>query len=244
MTTRFHVGAKSLKGALSSYAKRFDALEVHLASTKGEGKLKGATLRRYRADVPPHFDFVVVAPPALAALKGGEAFEAALEETLAAIAALQARVVLLSTPTEVTPAQVWRDRIAKLVARLPTDATQVVWEPHGLWETDEAARAAKRLGVVLCVDAARDPVPAGPVAYVRLPQIGAARAYSESSLERVVDSIGERREAYVFIETTSALKECKALRKLTMGRSKKVGGGALVLRPKTAALRVRDDEQE
>ena len=136
------------------------------------------------------------------------------------------------------------DRIAKLVARLPTDATQVVWEPHGLWETDEAARAAKRLGVVLCVDAARDPVPAGPVAYVRLPQIGAARAYSESSLERVVDAIGERREAYVFIETTSALKECKALRKLTMGRSKKVGGGALVLRPKTAALRVRDDEQE
>jgi uncharacterized protein YecE (DUF72 family) len=240
MTTRYHVGAKGLAGPLSSYGKRFDLLEVHL----DENGPAEATLRRHRKAVPPHFEFVVVAPLALASLKPTPAMDKALAQTHWAIAALQARVVLLSTPTDVTPATVWRDRLAKVVDRLPRDATQVVWEPHGVWEADEAARVARRLGVVLCVDAARDRVPGGPVAYVRLPVLGSARSYGESALERVVDAIGDRREAYVIVESPSALKECKTIRRLAQGQGKRTGGGALVLKPKSPILRVRDDEQE
>lgn len=241
MTTRFHVGAKSLTSNIAAYAKRFDLLEVHL---DGKGPTE-ATLRRYRRDVAPHFEFVLVAPPVLAQLRPtAEGFEEAIEQTTAAIAALQARTLLLSTPTEMTPATVWRDRMKSLLAKLPRDATQVVWEPHGVWEIEEATRAAKRFDVVLCVDAARDPVPPGSIAYVRLPALGAARSYSEATLERVVQAVGDRREAYVVIETGTALKECKTLRRLSQGATKKMGGGGLVLKPRTPMLRVRDDEQE
>lgn len=241
MSTRYHVGAKSLSSGLESYAKRFDLLEVRLEG----GTPNESTLRRYRRTVPPHFEFSVVAPAALAALKPGEALDAALAQTKAAIAALQARVVLLSTPTDVTPAAVWRDRMKKVLEELPRDATQVVWEPHGVWEIEESTRAAKRFGVVLCVDAAREAVPGGPIAYVRLPVIGSSRSYGEAALERVVQAIGERREAYVVVETPTALKECKTIRRLAQGQTKRAaGGGALVLRPKAPILRVRDDEQE
>ncbi len=241
MSTRFHVGAKGLSSTLTAYAKRFDMLEVRL-DARGPTE---AALRRQRRGVPPHFEFVVVAPPALARLKPSPELDAAVEQTKAAITALQARTVLLSTPTEVTPAAAWRDRMTVVLDKLPRDATQVVWEPHGLWEVDDATRAAKRWGIVLCVDAAREDLPAGPIVYTRLPALGAARSYSEATLERIIEAIGERREAYVVIETSSALKECKTFRRLSQGQGKqRLGGGGLVLRPKTPILRVRDDEQE
>ncbi|MFO0671781.1 MAG: DUF72 domain-containing protein [Polyangiaceae bacterium] len=242
MTTRFHVGAKALSSTIDAYAKRFDLLEVRLADRAPTE----ASLRRYRKNVPPHFEFVVVVPPAVAALKPSAAFDAGLAQTKGAVTALQARTVLVSTPPEVTPAAVWRDRMKSLLAALPRDASQVVWEPHGVWEIEEAARVAKRWDVVLSVDAAREEVPPGPVAYVRLPTLGAARSYSEAILERVVQRVGDRREAFVVIETSSALKECKTLRRLAQGPGKRApkGGGGLVIRPRATALRVRDDEQE
>ena len=49
------------------------------------------------------------------------------------------------------------------------------------------------------------------------------------------------------IETSTALKECKTLRRLAQGPGKRkgAGGGGLVLKPRTpTTLRVRDDEQE
>jgi uncharacterized protein YecE (DUF72 family) len=240
MSTRFHVGAKALSSTIGAYAKRFDVLEVRL-DARGPSE---AALRRQRRSVPPHFEFVVVAPAALAALRASPELDAAVEQTRVAITALQARTLLLSTPRDVTPAAAWRERMKLVLEKLPRDATQIVWEPHGLWEVEDATRAAKRWDVILAVDPARDPVPAGPIAYARLPALGAARSYGEAALERIVDAIGERREAYVIIETSSALTECKTLRRLAQGQGKRKGGGGLVLRPKTPLLRVRDDEQE
>src|SRR5439155_18521563 len=133
------------------------------------------------------------------------------------------RVIVISTPPEVTPAAVWRDRLKRVIDKLPRDVTLVVWEPHGLWETDDAAALAKKLGVILAVDASRDPVPEGQIAYVRLRALGETRSFGPSALERVVESIGPRRDAYVVLETTSALTECKTLRRIAQGE-KKVGG--------------------
>ena len=102
----------------------------------------------------------------------------------------------------------------RVIDKLPRDVTLVVWEPHGLWETDDAAALAKKWGVILAVDAARDPVPEGQIAYVRLRALGETRSFGPSALERVVESIGPRRDAYVVLETTSALTECKTLRRI------------------------------
>jgi uncharacterized protein YecE (DUF72 family) len=242
VTTRFHIGAKQLQSTLTAYAKRFDLLEVKMDAV-GRNSPTPATvtaLRRWRKQVPPHFDFAVVASNELAKLKPEDVVGKEIEDLRQAATALEARVIVISTPPEVTPAAVWRDRLKRVIDKLPRDATQVVWEPHGLWELDDAAALARKWGVILAVDAARDPVPDGPFAYVRLRALGETRSFGPSALERVVESIGSRRDAYVVLETTSALAECKTLRRIAQG-GKKLGGGRVLVRPR---LRVRDDEQE
>ena len=261
MGTRFHIGAKDLRGGLAAYAKRFDFLEVTVlpagarGATEAPVKAKDAsttvkseptlpTLRRWRKEVPPHFDFCVVAGPNLSKLKPGEAFERELTVARAAIDALQARCFLLRTPPEVTPGPVWRERMGKLLERLPRDATHIVWEPSGVWETDEAALTAKRWNVVLVVDAARDHVPPGGVAYTRLRALGETRSFGPAAIERIVDAIGARRDAYVVLETASALAECKRLRQASQSvTTGKDGGLSRMIRPRGGIL-VRDDEQE
>ena len=248
MSTRWHIGAKRLESNLASYAKRFDFLEVHMPS-HGQPAPTPSTLRRWRKQVPPHFDFSVVVGQAVSELKPRSDLDRDLEAALHAADALQARCMLVVTPAHVTPAPVWRERLAKVVERLARDATYVAWEPRGVWEIDDARQHAHKLGVLLVVDPLRDPVPDGPVCYTRLRALGETRSYGATALERVVESVGVRRDAYVVIETQSALAECKLLRRLSQG-TRKTGGLGRVVRPREAAaalaasLRVKDDEQE
>jgi uncharacterized protein YecE (DUF72 family) len=250
MSTRWHIGAKQLRGAVAAYAKRFDLLEVRVVFAAGEeASTDGATpslatLRRWRKSVPPHFDFSVVAGPHMSRVKGNDALERELAAVQAAIDALQARCVVLRTAPEVTPTALWRDRIAALVQRLPRDATHVVWEPSGVWEVESAAAQAATWGIVLAVDPAREIVPAGPIAYVRLRALGETRAFGPVALERVVKAVGVRRDVFAVIETDTALAEAKRLRRLVrdMGPATPSVSGRLV-RPRGGIV-VRDDEQE
>ncbi|MBK8216210.1 MAG: DUF72 domain-containing protein [Myxococcales bacterium] len=247
MATRYHIGAKELRGAIEAYAKRFDLLEVRLAPAGREAQgPTPATLRKWRKAVPPHFEFVTVLGPALSKLRPGPELEKELEAALAAVTTLQSRMILLPTPAEVTPTALSRDRIARLLERLPRDVTQVAWEPRGVWELEDAAVWAKKWGISLVVDPTRDRVPVGPVAYARLRAMGESRSFGPSTLERVVGAIGERREAYVLIDSPTALAECKSLRSLVQrSRSSKEGGRGRVLRPRgITTFKVRDDEQE
>src|SRR5207249_1771185 len=127
---------------------------------------------------------------------------------------------------------VWRDRMSRLLDRIPRDATHIVWEPSGVWSVEDAAAAARQWGIVLAVDAARDPVPAGNVAYTRLRALGETRSFGESALERVVDAIGTPRDAYVVIETATALEECKRLRAIAQRPRSSLGGMGRLVRPR------------
>jgi uncharacterized protein YecE (DUF72 family) len=245
MATRFYIGAKTLRGDIASYGKRFDLLEVP-SGEAGAGAPSMATLRKWRKAVPPHFAFSVVASPALANLRPGEALEQGRAHAKAFADVLQARCVLLSTPASVTPSAVWRERLARVTESFVRDVTSLVWEPHGVWEVDDAAVLARKLGIVLAVDAARDPVPLGPVAYVRLRALGETRSFGPSALDRVVQAIGARRDAFVVLETDGALAECKLLRRIAQepDSADRKGTGARVVRPRSAMVKIRDDEQE
>jgi uncharacterized protein YecE (DUF72 family) len=250
MSTRFHIAAKELRGAIGAYAKRFDLLEVKVTVPPGKGDEPPiasptvATLRRWRKTVPPHFDFSVVAGPHLSRVKASAELERELAAARAAIDALQARCFVLRTPPDVTPSALWRGRIEKIVARFPRDVTHFVWEPSGVWETGDAAVAARDWGVVLAVDPTKEPVPAGPIAYARLRALGETRAYGAAALERVVHALGPRRDAYVVLESDSALAEAKTLRRLAQhARAADRGGLGRLVRPRGGIV-VRDDEQE
>ncbi|HEY8041817.1 MAG TPA: DUF72 domain-containing protein [Polyangiaceae bacterium] len=251
MTSRWHIGAKELRGAIAAYAKRFDLLEVRVTLGVAGGTDETAvvptlaTLRRWRKSVPPHFDFAVVGGPNLSRVKATEAGERELEAARAAIDALQARCFVLRTPPDVTPTALWRDRLKKIIDRLPRDVTHFVWEPSGVWETADAAEQARTWDVLLAVDPAKDPVPPGPVAYLRLRAIGETRAFGPIALERIARAVGARREVFAIVETDTALAEAKRLRQLVKGTrpGKRVGGGSRLVRPRGGIV-VRDDEQE
>lgn len=245
MTTRYHVGAKGLQGDINAYAKRFDFLEVPMPPAD-QPKLGAtpATMKRWRKAVPPHFEFCVVLGPNVGAVKASAALDSELDAARTAINTLSARSILLRTSRDVTPSPLWRDRLSKLIDRLPSDASTIVWEPQGLWEVDDAAVFAKKIGAVLVVDPSRDPVPVGPIAYGRLRALGESRSYGASALDRVVSAIGERREAYVVIETSSALAECKRLRQAAQRSRSNTGGMSRIVRPRNRPLKVSDDEQE
>ncbi len=242
MATRFHIGSDARTANVKSYAKRFDFMEVVAG---GPSVPSESTLRRFRKSVPPHFDFSVVAGPSLARVKPSEALERELALAIRAVDALQARCLLLATPSEVTPSPLHRERIAKVLDRMRRDPTYVVWEPRGLWETEDAAAMARAWGVVLAIDAAREAVPPGPVAYVRLRALGETRSFGLAALERVVRAIGARRDAFVILETPAAATEAKNLRMLAEQEpGSAVAATGRILRPQSGRVRVRDDEQE
>jgi uncharacterized protein YecE (DUF72 family) len=249
MASRWHIGAKDLQGAITAYAKRFDLLEVRV-TVGGPHDADAvaptlATLRRWRKTVPPHFHFAVVAGPQLSKVKPSAGGEAELAAARAAIDALQARCFVLRTSPDVTPAPVWRERLSKIVEQFPRDVTHFVWEPSGVWETETAAALARTWDCVVGVDPTRDPVPPGPVAYLRLRALGETRAFSAATLERVARGVGTRREVFAVIETDSALVEAKRLRALVRAAREDapVGGGGRLVRPRGGFV-VRDDEQE
>lgn len=247
MATRYHIAAKSLRGDIASYAKRFDLLEIATpAAANARLMPNAATLRRWRKNVPPTFEFAVVCGPGMATLKPSDAADAERALFTQASDILEARIVLVKTPVDVSPSQVWRDRLRTFVDGLRRDSTTVVWECSGPWEIEEAARFAKKIDVVLVTDPARDTVPEGPVAYGRLRALGETRSFGPAALERVARNIGERRDSYVVIETDTALAECKGLRKAAVRvRSGAQGGMGRLIRPRTqVALVAHDDEQE
>jgi uncharacterized protein YecE (DUF72 family) len=268
MMTRWHIGAKQLRGAIASYAKRFDLLEVRVslppaalsaapgrpgdkprAQAKSERPEDASpnlgTLRRWRKAVPPHFHFAVVAGSHLSRARATEDAERELEAARLAIDALQARCFVLRTPPEVTPSSLWRERIAKIVARVPHDVTHFVWEPSGVWETADAAEQARSWGAFLAVDPLREPIPGGPVAYLRFRAIGETQSFGATALARAVNAVGARREVFAILESDSALPEAKRLRALLHGSPTEGGGGGAgrLVRPRRSIV-VSDDEQE
>jgi len=110
---------------------------------------------------------------------------------------------------------------------------------------ETAAAQARLWGIVLAVDPARDPVPAGPVAYLRMRALGETRAFGPITLERIVRAVGPRRDVFAVVETDSALVEAKRLRQLvkSIRADEPIGGGARLVRPRGGIV-VRDDEQE
>jgi uncharacterized protein YecE (DUF72 family) len=237
---RPHVGLASLEGDLERYAHKFDLVELRPVDAPVP---KGPTLRAWRRKVPPAFVFSVVLPKAVGELRPSPELDKALEQALAVARDVEARCLVIATPASITPTDLNRKRLAALVARIPHDAVTLAWEPRGLWDTEEAAEVAAKLGITLVVDAAREPAPKGPFAYFRLRGLGEATRLSPANIEKVASELQGRRESYVIIETAGAALVAETLRKKGSRRPllNKVSGGA-VLKPR-ATLRAEDEEQ-
>lgn len=239
-SSRPHIGLPSLTGSLERYADRFDLLELRLT----DGALpKPATLRAWRKKVPPSFVFSVVLPRIVGELRPSKALDEALEQSLEIARALEARCVVLVTPPSITPTELNRKRLEALVARIPHDAVTLAWEPRGVWEVEDAAVLAKRLGLVVVVDPEHDPAPEGPVAYVRLRGLGESSRIGPAALDKIAKSLRDRRDSYVVIEADAPVKVAEGIRAKLARKPSRLGGGAALGRVPRGGLRADDEEQ-
>lgn len=238
--SRPHIGLPSLTGSLERYADRFDLLELRL----GDAVLpKAATLRAWRKKVPPSFVFSVVLPRVVGELRPSKELDETLAQSLDVARALEARCIVLVTPPSVTPTDLNRKRLEALVARIPHDAVTLAWEPRGVWETEDAARLAKKLDLVLVVDPEHDPAPEGPIAYLRLRGLGESTRLGPAALDKVAKSLRDRRDSYVVVEADAPVKVAEGIRTRLARKPARAGGVSVLGRAPRAALHADDEEQ-
>lgn len=238
---RLVVGLPSLHGDLAKYANRFDLLELRPVDTSVP---RPGTLRKWRKSVPPTFVFSVVLPRAVSALAAGPALEEALAASLEVAAAVEARCVVLQTPAEVRPTAANKKKLAALFERIPKEGVVRCWEPAGIWEREEILVTARSLGVLPVLDAAREALPAGPIAYTRLRALGKTAALGSATVERVADRLRKRRESFVVVEGTAGeAQRVKTSLTAEVAKKRAATTGATVVRPAMSTLVAEDEEQ-
>jgi uncharacterized protein YecE (DUF72 family) len=238
--SRLHIGLRSLEGPLERYVQRFNLVEVRLDASAAP---RPSVLRKWRESAPASFLFSVVLPRVVGELRASEASEAALHGCLEAARLLQSPVIVIATPPSVRPTAANRRRLAELVERVPHDVVRLAWEPSGLWEREEAARVASQLGLTLVLDAARERLAPGPVAYTRLRGLGDARRLSASRLDQIVSNLEGRKQAYVVVETDRAALVARALRQ-ELEHARGVGSRVARGRVHARLFETEDEEQE
>lgn len=260
MTIRTHFGCAGIRGPLATYARRFEVIELDVFPTTGkhDARPKESTLRRWRKEAGPSLLVSLVAPRALSAVRPGEALDTALSDLLEAQRLIQARFLLLATPTEVTPSQLNRERIAKVVERLreglgeARDLVRIAWEPHGVWEPEDAARFARTLDVDLALDPLADPREPffdSSLRYLRLGTVGGRTEYPPTRIRYLAEVLAQDAagsgtgERVVVFATPHAPREAKRLKGLVESMSSRAptAGGA-VIRPR-GSLSLPDEDE-
>jgi uncharacterized protein YecE (DUF72 family) len=238
---RLLVGLPSLLGDVSKYGKRFDMVELRPVDTSTP---RPATLRAWRKAVPPGFVFSVVLPAAVGKLATGKELDSALTSALEVATLVEARCIVLPTPASVRPTAAHKKRIAQLLEKLPHDGVQVCWEPHGIWEAREMITLARSAGALLVVDAARDTLPPGPIAYTRLRALGKGSKTGTATLDRVADQLRGRREAFVVVEGAAEAARVKTALRTALARRKMPGAAPVVVRPGSSSSLIAEDEEQ
>jgi uncharacterized protein YecE (DUF72 family) len=237
---RLLVGLPGLQGNIQDYKERFDMVELRPVDTSLP---RAAVLRKWRKAVPPTFVFSVVLPRVVGELASGEEAGAALSAALEAAAVLEARCVLLQTPPSIRPTSSNRKRIAALFAQVPAEGVVRCWEPSGIWEHEDVIATARAAGALPVFDAARDPLPSGPIVYTRLRALGKSTSLGEGTIDKIADALRDRREAFVTVEGPGAARVRQALL-AAVARSRVRSSGPTIVRPSVPPTLVAEDEEQ
>ena len=210
MKTQLFVGQSSLRGALGKYAKRFNLLEMRAELGRVP---RAALLRRWTEEVASKFVFSVML--SRHAGRFDQDYTAALELGLQTVEALNAKWVVIQTDPTVGPSQRSKQRLQGLFAHFLEAGRRVAWEPHGVWQDEDAAAWTRELGVHLVRDISRGEAINEAIIYSRLPGLGTSSRMSAGALENAAASLMHASEAYVVVCGDGAGKAAQLLRGLT-----------------------------
>ena len=122
--------------------------------------------------------------------------------------------IVVPTGSDVTTGQRDRARLEAYFGALRKVAGRsLVWSPAGLWEDEEAARMAAKLGAVLAVDPLEHDVPRGPIAYARIRTLGVRSRLSTGLLMEAAEALDASGAgtAYVSVASATSFRDARSL---------------------------------
>ena len=231
------VGTSGFGLAQADYARTFSCVEVQHTFYQPP---KLSTLERWRALMPPDFEFVLKAwqlithdarSPTYRRLKlklsDIEKEEAgyfrdsvivrqAWETTLASARALKARTILFQCPASFRQTKEHIANPKKFVASIDREGLNLGWEPRGDWDGAVVKSICDELGLWHVVDPFVNKTTTSNRPYFRLHgRNGWRYQYEDGELEELALALPKRKGSYVFFNnskmTEDALRFCKLL---------------------------------
>jgi len=203
----------------ASYVRRFPLVEVQHTFYEPPAE---ALLARWRAQVPPAFEFTMKAwqvvthessSPTYRRLRvplpddargqvgGFRTTPAVLDgwrRTLACARTLQATAVLLQCPKRFTPTPEHVDRLRAFLAQVERPAGRLLWEPRGPWPEALLAELCHDLDLVHVVDPMQAETVTPEQTYYRLHgTTGSRHVHTDDELRGLRDRVADRTAPYV-----------------------------------------------
>lgn len=231
------VGTSGFGLAQLDYARAFSCVEVQHTFYQPP-KLK--TLERWRALMPPDFEFVLKAwqlithdakSPTYRRLKvklsdnekeeagyfrGSAIVRQAWETTLTSARALKARTILFQCPASFTQTEEHIGNLKKFFTSIDRDGLNLGWEPRGDWDGVVVKSICDELRLWHVVDPFVNKTTTSTRSYFRLHgRNGWRYQYEDGELEELALALPKRNKSYVFFNnykmTEDALRFCKIL---------------------------------
>ena len=219
LSNMLHIGALLDRAPGRKYLAALRFAELALRSPLP----RAATLASMRKALPDNFVLALRAPrTAVVSARGPLREDAELTAAVAwmneAANALQARAVIIHTPSELTPGASSKDLLRAYAAQLPrVPDRHYVWSAQGAWEPEEAEAMCKELGLVRAFDPLETP-PSGAseVVYATLRALGHRAGFSYSALaDAVTRTLAHSpREAFISVDAERSFDVAKRLQTL------------------------------
>jgi uncharacterized protein YecE (DUF72 family) len=236
--TSVKVGLCGASMALTSYAQRFQVLEVQQTFYEPP---REATLRRWRAGVPPAFEFTIKAwqlithearsstyrrlrtplSPEERAEVGGfrwtPTVARAWDTTLGCVEILQATAILLQCPASFRPTEPAIARLREFLSRARRPAgVRLLWEPRGPWPDEIVQGLCEELDLTHAADPFLRPS-LTPAAYYRLHgNTGARHVYTDDELAQLAKMV-DAGPAYVMFNNLPRAADAQRFSRLIDG---------------------------
>lgn len=161
-------------------------------------------------------------PQAFGQLQTNPEVEQAWDAVAQTFGALDAKRVVLRTPASVSPGPVGRGRIEAFVTSRREQGFEVIWEPEGLWEPDQAAAFARSLGVPLIWRAFTggrpvrseedDSILVGPDTWLRAEGMGRRPKLSADQIDALLEHLEAAPNAVIVFSGPKAIANLQTLR--------------------------------
>jgi uncharacterized protein YecE (DUF72 family) len=213
------IGCAGFPVPATRYFKEFLFVEVQETHVTQPGT---GTVRRWRREAPPGFEFSMLAPREIGqeGFREGKVVETSLKAVIVVAKELQAKIAVFVAPPEFTASRGNKTALKDFFQTVKKKFDRVVWEAPPGWDIEDAEAIASDAGVI----AARDPLLHGtskaPIAYYRLAgPAGHKSRYEDPAIEKLADIAGaaKNKDATYVFTNVDMFADAKRFKKAVKG---------------------------